>query len=165
MVVAREDEPGNKRLVAYVVPVRQATPTAGELQQLLEDNLPNYMVPSIFVWLEALPLTSSGKIDRRALPAPETDNRREEYAPPETPVEERLVEIWSQILKVDKPGIYDNFFDLGGHSLLATQVIYRINKAFQMNLSLRNVFEEPTIAGLALLIEEHMYEEVAGQDR
>jgi amino acid adenylation domain-containing protein len=128
VVVVREDVPGNKRLVAYVV-VNQATaPTIPHLQQFLKQKLPEYMVPSAFVTLDSLPLTPNGKIDRRALPVPDTSRPFGEgaYVAPQTPVEEMLAGIWAQVLEVKQVSIHDNFFDLGGHSLLATQLISRL---------------------------------------
>lgn len=160
-----EHEPGSKQLVAYVVPATEQRPNIGDLRDSLKEKLPEHMVPSAFVLLDALPLTPSGKVDRRALPSPETaQHERKEYVAPEGPLEEKLAEIWSKILAVEKIGIYDDFFDLGGHSLTATQLIYHINKALQMDLSVRSIFEEPTIAGQALLIEEILIEELENEE-
>jgi amino acid adenylation domain-containing protein len=158
------DEPDDKRLAAYIVAQDPAL-ALGDLRDWLRAKLPDYMVPSDWMMLPALPLTPSGKIDRKALPAPDVfqPERLDEYVAPETPVEEKLAEIWAQILHVEQVGIYDNFFNVGGHSLLATQVIRRINKTFSLNLSVDSIFDEPTIAGLALLIEENLLEEIAGQ--
>jgi amino acid adenylation domain-containing protein len=170
LCVARPEGPGeihspdgDLRLVAYIVPQQERSSLVNDLRSFVKEHLPGYMAPSAFVLLDTLPLTPSGKVDRRALPMPGSEVERDEYAPPETPLEEKLAQIWSQVLKLEKIGLYDNFFELGGHSLLATQVVYRINKAFQMNLSVRSIFKEPTVAGLALLIEERMIEEIAGQ--
>jgi acyl carrier protein len=121
------------------------------------------MVPAAFVLLEALPLTITGKLDRRALPAPDFSSAHENYASPETPVEEKLIEIWAAYLPARRIGTHDNFFELGGHSLLAAQIIHRINQTFHLNLPMRSLFEEPTVAGLGLLIEEQLLEEIAGQ--
>ncbi len=155
VVVVREDKPGDKRLVAYFVPTQGATLASGELRRFLLEKLPDYMVPSAFVQLEALPLTPNGKIDRRALPAPELSRREleEDYVAPRTPVEEMLAGIWSRVLGVSQPCIFDNFFVIGGHSLLATQVNSRLRDAFQVELPLRNLFEFPTIASLAEKVE------------
>ncbi len=150
-VLAREDAPGEKRLVAYVV----AESTADELRRFLKDKLPDHMVPAVFVLLDALPLLSNGKIDRRALPAP--DRARPEldkaFVAPRTPTEEMLAEIWAQLLDIERVGIHDNFFDLGGHSLLATQAVSRMREAFEVEIPLRRLFEVPTVAGLAESIE------------
>ena len=150
-VLAREDTPGEKRLVAYVA----AESTTDELRRFLKDKLPEYMVPAVFVLLDALPLLSNGKIDRRALPAP--DRTRPEldkaFQTPRTPTEGHLAEIWAQLLGIERVGIHDNFFDLGGHSLLATQLVSRVRETFQVEISLRRLFEAPTVAGLAESIE------------
>jgi len=151
VVVAREDVPGEKRLVAYVV--AQAAPE--ELRRFLKAKLPEHMVPAVFVAIESLPLLPNGKVNRRALPAPDRARPELEYAfaAPRTPIEATLAEIWAQILGVERVGIYDNFFDLGGHSLLATQAASRMREAFRVEISLRRLFETPTVAGLAESIE------------
>jgi len=117
--------------------------------------LPDYMVPSAYVTLDTLPLTPSGKVDRRALPVPEgrRPELEEAFVAPRTPTEEVLAGIWAEVLGLEQIGIYDSFFELGGHSLLATQVISRIRRVFHVELSLRTLFEEPTVAGLAVGIE------------
>ncbi|MBW4611020.1 MAG: amino acid adenylation domain-containing protein [Hassallia sp. WJT32-NPBG1] len=154
VVMLREDVPGNKRLVTYVVLNQEQAPTHSELRSFLKERLPDYMLPSAFVFLEALPLTLNGKINRHQLPVP--DNTRQEWArpfvAPRNSVEEMLAQIWAEILQIEQVSIDDNFFELGGHSLLATQLIYRVQKAFQVELSLRSLFEAPTIAGLAIQI-------------
>ena len=126
-----------------------------ELRRFLKEKLPDHMVPAVFVLLDALPLLPNGKIDRRALPAP--DRSRPEldkaFVAPRTPTEELLAEIWTQLLDIERVGIHDNFFDLGGHSLLATQVVSRMREAFQVEIPLRRLFEVPTVAGLAESIE------------
>jgi amino acid adenylation domain-containing protein len=151
VVLAREDEPGDKRLVAYMVTHDGQAPTVSELRRFLQQRLPDYMLPSAFMNLEALPLTPNGKIDRRALPAPELIRPRLEQAfvAPRTPAEETLAAIWTQTLGVEQIGIHDDFFDVGGHSLLSIQVMSRVSDAFQVELPLRIMFETPTIAGLA----------------
>ncbi|CAG0937720.1 enterobactin synthetase component F [Thermoflexales bacterium] len=152
----------DKRLVAYLVP--RTTPLdMTELRRNLLTRLPEYMVPAAFVVLDALPLTTSGKVDRRALPAPDFSAPRQNYAPPETPVEEKLIKLWAEVLPAKQIGIHDNFFEVGGHSLLAAQIIHRINRTFQLDLPMRSLFEEPTVAGLGLLIEERLLEEVSNQ--
>ncbi|MGD1020131.1 MAG: amino acid adenylation domain-containing protein [Verrucomicrobiia bacterium] len=155
VVVAREDAPGEKRLVAYVVPEREPLPTTTDLRNFLKEKLPEYMVPAVFVLLDALPLMPNGKIDRRALPSP--DRSRPEldkaFVAPRTSTEESLAEIWAQLLNIERVGIHDNFFDLGGHSLLATQLVSRIREGFQVEIPLRRLFEVPTVAGLAESVE------------
>jgi amino acid adenylation domain-containing protein len=154
-VVAREDQRGEKQLVAYVVPHPGQVPTISELRDFLEDKLPDYMVPSAFVALDTLPLTPNGKLDRLALPAPslarpELDTN---FVAPRTPVEKQLVEIWEEVLGLERVGIHDDFFGLGGHSLLATRVVSRVRGALRAELPLRYLFETPTVAGLAERIE------------
>lgn len=163
VVLAREDEPNNKRLVAYIVPGdyesiwNSLERYLQDLRHYLNQKLPYYMIPSAFVVLEKFPLTSNGKVDSRALPIPKDFNSRLEssFVPPNTPTQEILANLWAAILSIEKVGIYDNFFELGGHSLLATQVISRLRTAFQIELPLRCIFESPTVAQLseALLAE------------
>ncbi|MDZ7269872.1 MAG: amino acid adenylation domain-containing protein [candidate division KSB1 bacterium] len=153
--LVREDKPGEKRLVAYIVPANETVPGRSELRKFLLEKVPEYMVPSDFVTLAALPLTPNGKVDRRALPAPDRTlcQPEEDFIAPRTPVEEILAGIWSQVLRVGKVGAFDNFFDLGGHSLLATQVVSRVRDVLRVELPLRDIFEFPTLAGLAEKIE------------
>lgn len=155
VVVVREDELGSKRLVAYTVLHPEQTLTIGKLRCFLEKKLPNYMVPSAFVRLEALPLTPNGKINHQMLPAPDLTQIQSEFnfVAPSTPVEEILAGIWIDVLNVQKVGIYDNFFELGGHSLLATRIISLVRQVFEIELPLRRLFEEPTVAKLAKDIE------------
>jgi acyl carrier protein len=154
VVLATEGGTGDKQLVAYLVSNAEIVP--GELQELLKNRLPNYMVPSVFVSLDKMPLTPSGKIDRRSLPALDRDLASGEtpYIEPRTPVEQQLAQIWSEILGRDQIGVYDNFFALGGHSLLATRVVSRMKDSFHTSLSLRQLFEIPTIAGLSEVLEQ-----------
>ncbi|WP_335214005.1 amino acid adenylation domain-containing protein [Nostoc sp.] len=156
IVIAREDVRGDQRLVAYVVSKSDATPIPSELRSYLKHHLPEYMLPSAFVLMDALPLTTNGKVDRRALPAPDQTRPelQETFVAPCTAIEEILAGIWAQILGLEEVGIHNNFFELGGHSLLATQVISQVRKVFQQELSLRRLFEQPTIAGLAKDIEQ-----------
>jgi len=121
------------------------------LREYLQKKLPDYMLPADFVLLETMPLTPNGKLDRRALPAPNTirPELEETFVAPRTPIEEALARIFAQILGVGRVGIHDNFFALGGHSLLATQVISRVRESFQVALPLRTLFEQSTVAGLA----------------
>ncbi len=155
-VLARMDASGDDRLVAYVVSHQRPAPTARELGGYLKGRLPDYMVPSAFVGLEAFPLTPSGKVDRRSLPAPGLSDIRAEnvYAEPRTPAEEQLVEIWGEVLGLERVGIHDDFFELGGHSLLAVRVVTRLNRHFGVELPLRVLFEDPTIEGLALAVTQ-----------
>ncbi len=154
VVLAWGDTSSDKQLVAYVVPNQALSPSTAELRDFLTNKLPLYMVPSAFVSLEALPLTPNGKIDRRALPAP--DRLRPEtvtFVPVRNPIEEEVAGIWTEVLKLERIGVHDNFFELGGHSLLATRVISRLRRAFRSDFPLRLLFEAPTIAGLAELVE------------
>jgi amino acid adenylation domain-containing protein len=155
IVLAREDTPGDKRLVMYVVPAHDSAPMIGQLRAFLKQRLPEYMVPSAVVILPALPLTPNGKVDRRVLPAPDGSRALENpYVAPRTQVEEQLAAIGTQLLSIERIGIHDNFFDLGGHSLLATQLISRVRDTFQIELPLRSLFEHPTVAELAEVIEQ-----------
>ncbi|OFA51558.1 hypothetical protein BEN35_13405 [Streptomyces fradiae] len=147
-VVVREDRPGDKQLVAYVVGDAAEDEDNAGLRDLVAGRLPGYMVPSAFVALDALPLTASGKLDRRALPAPAAASGGEGRAP-RTAREHRLAEIFRDLLGVERVTIDDNFFDLGGHSLLATRLLSRIRTTEDSELSVRAVFENPTIARLA----------------
>ncbi|MCP4659155.1 MAG: AMP-binding protein, partial [bacterium] len=159
VVVVREDA-GNRRLVAYVVRADEAAVLdavaldAGELRSFLGESLPDYMVPPVVVFLDALPWTPGGKIDRKALPAPEPGALRaaEELAAPRDPIEEILAGIWMQVLDLKELGVHDDFFALGGHSLLATQVVSRIRAELRVELPLRLLFEEPTVAGFATCV-------------
>ena len=159
VVVVREDRPGDRRLVAYLAgslpPPADAAAPLRELRTFLAARLPDYMVPTSFVTLPALPLTRTGKVDRRALPAPSSadeDRRREaERAVAKSPVEELLAVIWSDLLGVSAVAPEDNFFELGGQSLLATRMISRVRTVIGVDLPLRAVFEEPTLAGFAAL--------------
>ncbi|HEY6807137.1 MAG TPA: amino acid adenylation domain-containing protein [Pyrinomonadaceae bacterium] len=156
VVVADNSIPGDVRLVAYLVSNLASELSVTELRRHLARKLPGYMIPAVFVTLEEMPLTPSGKIARRKLPAP-TQERPElesSFVAPQTAVEERLAEIWVQVLQVDRVGIDDNFFEMGGHSLLATQVISRIQVGFGVELALRDFFTAPTIRNLAERVDE-----------
>jgi acyl-coenzyme A synthetase/AMP-(fatty) acid ligase/acyl carrier protein len=157
VVVAREDTPGDKRLVAYVAPSNEHTPDRAELRDRLRQRLPDYMVPAYYVILPEIPLSPNGKIDRRRLPPPDHEAVAEaakEYVAPRTPVEESVHDIWVQLLRRDRIGVFDNFFDLGGHSLSAMQVVARIHRAFGVEVPLSRLFENPTIEGTALAVNE-----------
>ncbi len=156
VVVAREDVLGDKRLVAYIVPNQHPALSTNDLRSFLKQKLPEYMFPTAFVFLDSLPLLPNGKANRRALPPPDQSKPEPEvsYVAPRTQVEEGLAGIWAEVLKLERIGIHDNFFEFGGHSLLAMQVISRLRKASQIELPLRALFEAPTIAGLAKGVEE-----------
>jgi acyl carrier protein len=153
-VLSRENK-GDKRLVAYVVPNPNSEPTAGVLKEFLGAQLPEYMIPAVFVGLDSLPVTTHGKIDRAALPEPNTANslRNGESSLPRTPIEIRLAELMATLLGIEPVGANDNFFLLGGHSLLGTQLIARVRNAFGVELTLRSLFDNPTIAAIAAQIE------------
>jgi amino acid adenylation domain-containing protein len=152
IVLKREDLPGLQRLVAYILPESSPVPAASDLRELLGRSLPDHMIPSAFVTLDSLPLLLNGKLDRAALPAPEMSERFSPFVSPRGPLEQILAEVWAQVLKVERVSVIDNFFELGGHSLMATQALARIREAFDIDLQLRSLFEEPTVAGLAELL-------------
>ncbi|HBL59459.1 MAG TPA: non-ribosomal peptide synthetase [Cyanobacteria bacterium UBA8803] len=151
IVLAREDVQGNKRLVAYVL-ASQLNPKLQDLRQFLSERLPEYMVPSIFVQLDAIPLTPNGKADRKALPEPNTTRPELDHAfvAPRTPIEAKLVEIWAEILRVERVSIHDNFFELGGDSILSLQIVAKANQA-GLKLTPKELFKHPTIAELAAM--------------
>jgi aryl carrier-like protein len=150
-VVVREEAAGDQRIVAYVVPAQEGVAGVGELQSALRESLPEYMVPSTCVLLDALPLTPSGKLDRRRLPAPGRlrPTLGQEYAAPRTEVERQIAAIWREVLRVEAVGVYDNFFDVGGHSLLLTQVHQRLQERLGADLSVVEMFNHPTVHALA----------------
>jgi len=150
VVIAQEDEPGNKRLVGYVVPKHKSAPTSSELRRFLLEWLPEYMVPSFFVQLKALPLTPNGKVNRQMLPAPDTSRPelKDTYVPPRTPLEEKLANLWAEVLKVERVGIHDNFFELGGDSIISIQIVARAHQV-GIELAPKQLFENQTIAELA----------------
>ena len=155
VVVAKQNRLGESYLVAYFTVQSHSAPTVSELRGFLLEKLADYMVPSAFVTLDAMPLTPNGKLDRSALPVP--DSSRPEldvaYAVPRSSIEEKLVELWQEILEVRPVGIHDNFFDLGGHSLAGASLISRLNRAFGLDLAVRVLFEAPTVAQLTNWIE------------
>jgi acyl carrier protein len=153
-VLAREDSPGDKRLVAYVVNRDGASLTANELQAFLK-GLPEYMVPAQFVFLGSLPLTPNGKVDRKALPVPSYGrvSKVQDSANRRTETEKTLAAIWTELLKVEHLGLNDDFFELGAHSLLVIQAVSRIRNRLGVEVSLRILFEQPTVAALATAID------------
>jgi amino acid adenylation domain-containing protein len=156
VVVAVDDEAGNRTLVGYVVGNGGGTPSSHDLRRFLMERLPDYMIPSMFVPLAALPLTATGKVDRRALPtpAPAASAPPETHVGPRTALEKVLARIWADVLGHDRIGMYDGFFELGGHSLMATRLVARIRSTLGVEIPLRAVFSRPTIAELADLISE-----------
>ena len=154
-VVGQELDDGNKRLVAYFVPASDRQPTHTELCNFIAGRLPEYMVPAAFVMLDALPLNSSGKVDRASLPLPTTDNmlRDGKFVAPRGPIEERVAATLAALLDLGQVSVEDNFFLLGGHSLLGTQLIARLRDAFGVEISLRSLFDAPTVAHLSRVVE------------
>ncbi|HEX2204790.1 MAG TPA: amino acid adenylation domain-containing protein [Longimicrobium sp.] len=150
VVTVREDAPGDRRLVAHAA----TDAGAAALRAFLAERLPDYMVPSAVVAMDALPLTANGKVDRRALPAPEWAGEPDGYVPPRTATEEALAGLWSEVLHVARVGAHDDFFALGGHSLLATRVLSRVRRVFEVELGVRVLFEAPTLARLAPKVDE-----------
>ncbi len=151
VVVLREQVSGDQRLVAYLVPDGKQTSGTARLRALLEGKLPDFMIPSCFVWLDSFPLTPSGKIDREALPAPDLSRPELEntFVAPRNAIESRIAQVWCEILGLESVGIHDNFFDLGGHSLLAAQLAAKIEKKLGRELALAAIFRAPTVAELA----------------
>jgi aryl carrier-like protein len=154
VVVAREDTPGDKRLVAYYTAavtdeLESETLSAEQLRSHLSALLPEYMVPAAYVFVDALPLTPNGKLDRKALPAPEQDAYvSRAYEPPQGEIEQKLAQIWSEVLKLDRVGRHDNFFELGGHSLLAVTLIERMRRN-GIKVDVRMLFTTPTLSEIA----------------
>ncbi|SDX58568.1 AMP-binding enzyme, partial [Marininema mesophilum] len=145
IVMVREDEPGDKRLVAYVI----GDGSTAMWREHLKAQLPSYMVPAHFVAIEAFPLTPNGKVDHKALPAPDEQQVGDHYIAPRTSLEELVVSVWEQVLGIENIGVQDSFFELGGHSLLATQVVPRLQEVSQIELPLRELFEHSTVEALA----------------
>jgi acyl carrier protein len=151
-------ERGEQQLTAYVVNKPQRTIELDSLRAFLKERLPAHMVPAFFVTLEKFPLTQNGKIDRAALPAPDKsrDSVAESFVAPRTLEESLLAEMWSEVLDRTEISVHDNFFDLGGHSLLAAQVVARVSSTFGVQLPLRNFFDQPTVAALAVFVSESL---------
>jgi amino acid adenylation domain-containing protein len=165
-VIAQDDSSGNQYLVAYLVPGILPGPTVTNLRKTLAEELPDYMIPSRFVMVDAIPLTPSGKVNRRALPLPGRIRPKlgNPYIAPRTPVEGGLVEIWDEVLGLDQVGIDDSFFDLGGNSLLAGQVISRVIHTFRVKVPLRSLFRAPTIADMATVIVQGQIAKAESQE-
>ncbi|WP_414575221.1 amino acid adenylation domain-containing protein [Anabaena sp. CCY 9402-a] len=156
VIIVREDQPDQKRLVAYVIPNeegreqgRENLPSPQSLRAFMREKLPEYLVPAAFVLLENLPLTPNGKVDTHALPAPEQVLANAEFIAPRTEIEAQLADIYAQILKLEKVSVHDDFFELGGHSLIATQLIAQALQVFQVELTVMDLFDAPTVAGMA----------------
>jgi amino acid adenylation domain-containing protein len=165
-VAVRGDQPEEYRLVAYVVIAPNNNLTYSAIQEFLREHLPDYMVPTVFVVLDRLPLTSHGKVDRAALPDPGEENtmKDDSIEDAESPVEVRLKEILIPLLKVNELGVHSNFFQLGGHSLLGAQVLVRIRESFGVELSLKTIFDHPTVGGISAEIERLILEKLEGLD-
>jgi amino acid adenylation domain-containing protein len=155
VVAAREDTPGHRQLVAYVVPAEGAAPTHVELRGLLRERLPDYMVPAVYVTLETLPLSPGGKVDRRLLPEPDSERPElaDGFVAPRTSAEEQLADVWRGVLGVERVGVHDNFFDLGGDSILSIQIVGRASR-LGLRLTPRQIFEHQTVAELAAVAGE-----------
>jgi acyl-coenzyme A synthetase/AMP-(fatty) acid ligase/acyl carrier protein len=165
-VVLREDTPGDKRIAAYLVARPQASLDAIAVRKYLKQQLPEYMIPAAFVLIRELPLTPNGKVDRKALPIPDQDPRDQgrNQREPRTPAEEKIAAIWAELLRLDNVGIDENFFNLGGHSLLGMKVVARLQEVFHIAISLRQLFEFPTIAALAEVIVENQNKRLGDDD-
>ncbi|MEO0840570.1 MAG: amino acid adenylation domain-containing protein [Cyanobacteria bacterium J06643_5] len=158
VVIVREDNPGDKRLVAYIVPENQTKiPTSSELRRVLKEKLADYMIPAAFVVLDVLPLTPNGKVDTKSLPIPDwSANKSSEFVSPRTPTEEKLVNIFTSVLELETVGVEDDFFELGGHSLLATKLIAQLLKEFDVEITVIDLFEAPTVAELAQRVDKNL---------
>ena len=165
-VMAQQGRTGDQRLVGYIVPNRWPAPSTGELRRALSQVLPGYMVPSAFLVLDEFPHAPNGKLDRRALPQLDSSRPGLEnpFVGPSTPVEEKLVKIWAEVLGQDQVGVQDHFFDLGGDSLLASLVISRVIRTFQVELPLRSLFESPTVADMAAAIVQNQAQKAEQAD-
>ena len=156
MVVVRDSEAGEKRLVAYLVVGSRGRPTASALRRSLAEKLPEYMMPSAMVFLDALPLNASGKVDLGALADPGADRSdlEEPYVAPRTDTEKALAELWASLLEVGQVGVNDRFLDLGGNSLQAMRMISRLRETFRVDLNIRALFQAPTIGEMAVVIDQ-----------
>jgi amino acid adenylation domain-containing protein len=166
VAAVKGEDADDKRLVAYFISDSDESIIVSELRQLFYDSLPEYMAPSAFVKLSEMPMTRTGKIDRNALPEPDQSRPQlqQAYTAPRNQIEQIVAGIWSQVLKLEQIGVHDNFFQLGGHSLMATQVMSRMREAFEIEVPLRNLFETPTIAGLALAVEQLQSEQTQSDE-
>ncbi len=164
VVVVLPDLGGEKRLVTYFITKNGGELPMQEVREFLRQRLPEYMLPTFVLQIEELPLTPSGKINRRALPDPDFGARQveHEFVAPRTPTEEALVEIYKEVLTIDEVGIHDSFFELGGHSLLATRLVARVREDYGVNLSVRLIFEAPTVAELSLEVIKLEAEQAGG---
>lgn len=162
IVIALEEKGSEKRLVAYVVTAPNTSRNVSDLRSHLKSRLPDYMIPSVFIYLDALPLTSHGKIDRRALPAPDAERPAlaEAFIAPRTPAEKNLASIWTKLLGINRIGINDDYFELGGDSLLATQLASQVRSVFEVELPLVELFRHPTLAEMAASVEEAIIEQM-----
>ncbi|MFC1716326.1 AMP-binding protein [Candidatus Poribacteria bacterium] len=166
VVIAKEDHYDNQRLVAYLVSDKQPGPNVTKIRRALAETLPEYMLPSVFVTLAALPLTETGKIDRRSLPVPGTARPELEnpLVAPRTPTEETLAAIWAEVLGLEQVGVEDSFFDLGGHSLLATRIVSRTIKEFQVDVPLRSILQSSTVADMAAIVAQNQAKDMGSGD-
>jgi acyl carrier protein len=156
IVVPREDYAEDQRLVAYLVASTRPPPAVGELRGFLNKTLPDSMIPSAWMFMDAFPVAPNGKVDRQGLPPPSAARPELDtaFVAPRTPLESRLAQIWSEVLSIDPVGVHDNFLDLGGHSLAATRVVSQVLKQFQMEMPLQLLFQSPTVAEMAAVITE-----------
>lgn len=157
-VIVREDEPSERHLVAYIVPIPDTNIEPDKLRQAIQKDLPDYMIPSIFFQLPRLPLNANGKLDRSMLPVPESHllASGNSIVAPRTPMEEAMAEIWESLLNIENVGVHDNFFEVGGHSLQATHLIIKIEETFGVKISMRTLFDAPTVEGLTLSVTEQL---------
>jgi thioesterase domain-containing protein/acyl carrier protein len=155
-VAPRDDASGQKSLVGYVVTDRNVAPSAGEMRRQMRSHLPDFMIPGVIITLDAMPLTPNGKVDKKALPAPDASrpDREHDHIPPRDPLETQLTELWEKVFEIHPIGIRDNFFDLGGHSLLAVRIFSQVEKVTGKSLPLVTLFQAPTIEQIAALLRD-----------
>jgi acyl carrier protein len=165
-VVPQEGRNGDIKLAAYIVPASGPRPSNDQLRALLKKSLPDYMIPSVYVDLMALPLTPTGKIDRNSLPKPNNTRPRLDvaYVPFRNETERQLIGIWEDALDVNPIGIHDNFFDLGGHSLTASQIVSRVLQRFQLQITLQDLFQAATVADMAAVLAEYPEKRLSNDD-